>query len=235
MKIAVYFSGRIKTYERLLDFLKNLQRENDLDYFCSINGEKDEYHETFLNELQVKHSFFGKHEKEYQEDWFDKFKRLPCDHPHVWYKISSSLWNNKRAFELIEECQQTHAIHYDLVMKFRADLIPHENFLFPSSIEENTVYIPQNHDCPYHWDDPYYHVDGINDHIAYGDLDVMKRYSNVYEKVDQYCSNGRPYHPESLLLHHLETERLNIQRFPYRYWFHGDRHHSDDAFYHPKE
>lgn len=235
MKIAVYFSGRIKTYERSLEFFKRLRLEYDIDYFCSINGKKDEYHQIFLNELEVKDAYFGMHEDNYVIEWYERFKRLPCDHPHVWYKISSSLWNNRKAFELIEKYQEAHGITYDIVMKCRADMVPHEEFKFPLSIHRNTVYIPEDHDCPYHWDNPYYHVPGINDHIAFGDLYAMKIYSNVYSKVDEYCTAGRPYHPESLLLYHLESSKLNIARFNYRYWFHADRHHTDDAFYHPSQ
>lgn len=103
-------------------------------------------------------------------------------------------------------------------------MVPFEEFPFPQKVEPNTIYIPHGNDYPYHWDNPYYHVAGVNDRIAYGDVDSMRIYSNVYEKIDEYCSNGRPYHPESLVLHHLESNGLKIQRFPFQFCLHSDRH-----------
>lgn len=234
-KIAVYFSGRINKYECTIDFLQYWRQKYSMDYFCSLNiPQMDEYHSKFIDQLHIKHFFFQEHSDVYQTDWFERFRRLPCDHEHVWYKISSSLYNNKKAFELIENCQDENK--YDIIVKFRADATLYEDFILPEMVEPNTVYIPENHDCAYHWDDPYYHVLGINDHFAYGDFESMKIYSNVYDKVDEYCSKGgRPYHPESLLLHHLEMNHLKIERFPYHYWFHADRHLPTDTFYHPEQ
>lgn len=236
-KIAVYFSGRINKYEHSLEFLKHLQNKYQVDYFCSLNiHEMDEYHATFIEQLQIKHFFFQEHSDVYQTDWFERFRRLPRsagEHPHAWYKISSSFYNNKKAFELIENCQEENK--YDIIVKYRADIVPHQDLVFPDSIEPNTVYIPNGEDHTYHSDDPYYHFEGINDWLAYGDFESMKIYSNVYDKVDEYCSNGRPYHPESLRLYHLEMNHLKIERFPFHFWVHPDRHLPTDTFYHPEQ
>lgn len=107
MKYAVYFSGRIQTYECLLPYLKKVKDKYNVDYFCSLNiDEMDEYHLNFIQELGIQHYFFQEHNEVYQKDWFERFRRLSCDNEHVWYKISSSFYNNKKAFELIDKCQE---------------------------------------------------------------------------------------------------------------------------------
>ena len=234
MKIAVYFSGRVNKYESIVEYLTWWKQVYDIDYFCSLNIPCiDEYHQKFFDGIGMRDVFIQEHAEVYQEDWYDRFKRLQCDHTHVWYKISSSFYNNKMAFELIEKHHQSTP--YDIIVKFRADLLPHHGLFFEQPILENSVYIPMNHDCPYHWDDPYYHVLGINDHIAYGDFNTRKIYSTVYDNIDKYCSDGRPYHPESLLLHQLNTNDLQIKRFDFSYGFRTDRHLVTDAFYNPKK
>lgn len=123
---------------------------------------------------------------------------------------------------------------YDIVIKLRADIVFFEELLLPEVIEKNTIYIPEGNDYPYHSYDPFYHVEGINDHLAYGTFETMKVYSNVYKNIDNYCSNGRPYHPESLLLHHLQSNGLKIKRFRISYILFHDRFLSTDTFYHPE-
>lgn len=234
MKFAIYFSGRINKYEYLIDTLYRWKQTHDIDYFCSLNTpEIDEYHQQFLDKLDIQHYFYQEHNDIYKSYWFDRFRLLKegMEHPHVWYKISSALYNNMKAFELIEAVNTVKK--YDVVMKFRADTELYEVFQFPDHIEENSVYIPAGHDCTYEYPDYGLYAEGINDHFAYGDVDTMRIYSNLYKSIEEYCGNKRPYHPESLLLHHLKRNSVIIKRFALRYWFRHDRHLLTDEFYHP--
>lgn len=104
MKVAIYFSGRVNKYEYSLDYLKFLGNRYNVDFFCSLNiKEIDDYHNTFLTQLKMKNYFYQEHNDVFKKDWYVRFNRLQSDHPHVWYKISSSFFNNQKAFELIED------------------------------------------------------------------------------------------------------------------------------------
>lgn len=217
-RIAIYFAGRIKTYEDQLKQLQSMISHYRMDVFCSINGECDDYHRNFMNDLHVKGSFFEDHVTVYRSEWKDIFHRLPTQSDRDAYKLSSSLYHNKKAMELIENHQVKNNFVYDIVLKYRADIISQDIIRLLGEISIGTVYIP---DC-YGWD--FYDQPGINDHIAYGSFDVMKVYSDVFSNVEDYCRNGRGYHPESLLLHHLRTKNIKIERFPFEYTHNTNRH-----------
>ena len=222
-RIALYFSGRIKTYEEQLSYLKQLKDTYNIDMFCSINGEKDEQHVQFMSDLQITDAFFEDHSTKYNENWAQTFRRLPTQSDRDAYKLSSSLYNNLKAMELIEKYQEAHSFVYDIVIKFRADIVTKDMLLIPETIHAGTVYIPSN----YGWD--FFDQPGINDHIAYGSFDVMKAYSSVFARVETYCTDhGRGYHPESLLLYHLQQERLIITRFPFEYTPNTNRHEPNE-------
>lgn len=219
-RIAMYFSGRIKTYEDQLVYLKQLQEHFEMDCFCSINGQLDEQHEQFLRDMNIKGYFFQNHDEIYDKSWQEKFKRLPTQSDRDAWKLSSSWFNNMKCMELIEEYQKQHGFNYDIVVKFRVDVLSTSMLPILEDIKPNTIYIPEGHD--WHFLDLF---QGINEGLAYGQLDVMRIYSNAFAHVDQYCmAEGRGYHPESLLLHHLKTNGLDIFRFPFEYTFHANRH-----------
>lgn len=216
----MYFSGRIKTYEDQLVYLKHLQEHFEMDCFCSINGELDEQHEQFLRDMNIKAHFFQNHDEMYDNSWQEKFKRLPGQSDRDAWKLSSSLFNNMKCIELIEQYQEKHGFQYDIVVKFRADILSSNMLPIVESVRPNTIYIPEGHD--WHFLDLF---QGINDHIAYGDVNSMRVYSSVFAHVEQYClEEGRGYHPESLLLHHLMTNSVDIVRFPFEYGHNTNRH-----------
>lgn len=224
-RVAVYFSGRIKTYEDQLPYLQRLRDTYNADMFCAINGVKDEQHTKFLSDLSIRDSFFEDHAAIYNEKWAYTFCRLPTQRDRDAYKLSSSLYNNTKAIELIEKYQEAHSFVYDIVVKFRADIIARDVLPLPppDNLDKDTVYIPEGHD----WH--FYHQLGINDHIAYGSFRAMKTYSTVFEKVETYCKeHGRGYHPESLLLYHLHQENIKIVRFPFEYTHNTNRHEPNE-------
>lgn len=221
-RLALYFSGRIKTYEDQLTSLKSFQEYYDIDFFCSINGVKDEQHDRFLDDMSIIDSFFEEHSHIYDKTWAQRFWRLPTQNDRDAYKLSSSLYNNKKAIELVEKHQEEYQFKYDIVIKYRSDII--SSTILPiiavNFIESNSIYIPNGYD----WD--FYDQQGINDHIAYGSFESMKIYSNVFDNVELYCGDihKHGYHPESLLLYHLQQYKLSIHRFQYEYGHNTNRH-----------
>jgi predicted transcriptional regulator len=75
-------------------------------------------------------------------------------------------------------------------------------------LDNNTIYIPSGYD---------YVVNGINDQIAYGKLDVMKKY-NYINPVDLLEKKLSIPHPESLNYANINFYKLNIKRPNIKYY-----------------
>ena len=201
MRAAIMFIGRIKTYEEQLEYLLKLQKKYDLDVFCSLNLENlDEYHQTFLDALNVKKFHFEK--APYNIDWNNYATRYVVIRPNM----VSHFYNSFKCFQLIEEYQKENNFTYDIIIKFRADIISSEELNLEKNVEPNNIFIPSG------WD----HC-GINDQVAYGDYNTMKLYCDVYNRIENMCNNGCDFHPETLILRLLINNNIRINRFNYNY------------------
>ena len=207
MKIAVIFSGRIKSYEQQLEYLMNLQNKFNLDFYCSINQENiDLYHQNFLNLFKVKEYNFEK--SEYNEEW-NKYNSKYCVNKK---NTVSRFYNDYKCFKLIEQYQYENNFKYDIILKFRADIVSTNEFNFIENIEKNTIYIPNEYDhC------------GLNDQIAYGNFDTMKIYCDIYNQIENLCKEGVDFHPESLVLNQILKNNIRIIRFNYYYHLNNNR------------
>jgi hypothetical protein len=78
------------------------------------------------------------------------------------------------------------------------------NFIF-NNLVDNTIYIPSG------WD----HC-GINDQVAYGKLDVMKKYNSI-NAIDLLEKELSIIHPESLTGANIHFYKLKIERVHIQY------------------
>ena len=115
-------------------------------------------------------------------------------------------YHNKKNIENIIRYETTYNIRFDKIVKFRLDL-KHYGDINLTPPKENTVYIPNCYDyC------------GVNDQIAFGDSNTMRRYCLLVNFVFEYCNqNNVIYNPEILLKYHLEERKINIERFNFVY------------------
>lgn len=114
--------------------------------------------------------------------------------------------HNKKAFQIMKDYENKNHISFDIVIKYRGDIISKNPMPLPL-LEENTVYIPNDHD----WG-------GVNDQIAIGTKESMEIYCNCIDNIPNLCYSGKSdYHPETLLLNHLKESKLNISRFDFEY------------------
>jgi hypothetical protein len=94
----------------------------------------------------------------------------------------------------------------------RIDLIFQSKFIF-ENIKDNTIYIPSGYD---------YLDKAINDQVAYGNVDVMKKYNSIFSNVISLLDNKKSIpHPESLTYAHICSNNLHIERVNIQY--HIDR------------
>lgn len=207
-RVALCFTGRVKCFEDSLNwFNKNFleNRELDVDVFCSINGSRDSYNDSFLQAFKVKRWYFNEYTLPYSASIFSHNKRPETNV----YNLHSMLYNKKQCFHLIKQTQEDDDIRYDLILFFRADILPFENdFVIPDLIQDtNAIYIPEGYD----WG-------GYNDQIAHGNFDVMQKYCELYDKVIFYCLHeGCIFHPESLLKFHLDKSGVSVCRYKFAY------------------
>lgn len=71
-------------------------------------------------------------------------------------------------------------------------------------LDDDVVYIPSGHD---------YH-DGVNDQMAFGNYEAMRRYYSVYLLHPLLFHLGKVFHTESYLKYALDHQRVRIVRLP---------------------
>ena len=197
--LAIFFSGRVLEYEinkKWMELFKtHFENDFNIDYFCSINAELDDYHKEFLKVYGIQDGHY--HFEKYQLEENMKNKNL---NPNMF----SMFYNIKKSLALIENSSK----NYDVILRYRTEICYKNPFEIPDVIQPNTIYIPNGYD----W------CGGTNDQVAYGDLESMKTYGKVYDNIMDYHKNYNVrIHPETLLNFHLNKSKVNIVRFPFDY------------------
>lgn len=208
MKIAIFFSGRVKGYEHTFSHLKSIIDKHNPIFFVSLNQEsEDEYIKTFCEKFNIKTDQIN-YEK---TNLPDSLKDINADCNKL--NTYSMFYHSYKAFCLIEKYQTTHNIHFDTVVKYRAE-INSSNILNFNEIEKNTLYIPKGND-----------YGGINDQIAYGNFDIMKKYCELGNgNVEKLILEEKTrYHPETLLCHHIKLSKISTTRPNFSYSLEGSR------------
>lgn len=91
----------------------------------------------------------------------------------------------------------------DVYVRMRYDILIHGRLDF-SDIEPNTVYIPSGND----------YRDGINDQLAYGDYESIRKYYDVYNNYDTLYNNGCLFHTETMVKRNLDYSNVKVKRLP---------------------
>jgi hypothetical protein len=116
------------------------------------------------------------------------------------------MWHNSYSIKQANLLREQHDIEYDLIIRARADMGLHtpvnlkdiHNFIIANP---NSLVLPDNH------------RNGIgiacNDMFAIGSSKTMSTYCNAVDYFELYHSQGVPYHPETLLGHHLNTNKIS--------------------------
>ena len=196
MHIAVIVFGRlhrcVESYENIAYALG--MSHHTMDFFLS----SDNSNEDLLNDFKSLYK-----PKAYSNEpipYNDEFSKYPLQDwtnpPNMWRHFK----NKNRVFGLFEEYCNSENVTYDIVVSFRFELFFHHSFNFNQELDENTIYIPNHNDFT-----------GINDQIAYGKADVMKKYNNI--NPIELLENGLSrLHPESLTIANLIMHGIQIKR-----------------------
>lgn len=199
MRVAILFSGRIKHYRENYDnILSNIIQNNQVDIFLSHSPELNEDLEDFIRlykPIIVLNDKIG---------YFD-YTKYPKRDKNQGHNTMCMFVNRLRVFQLLRNYMKEKNVFYDAILSYRLDIIAQDKIDW-SEIDSNTLYIPAKND-----------YGGINDQIAYGSINVMKKYMTIYNDLNNILEDGCIFHPESLLKKYLEKCRLIIERIRFRY------------------
>ena len=201
MLIAVLIYGRLhQCAEHYNNIVECLGKQNDINFFFSSDNSPESLVNDFIT--LYKPILYNNNPIHY-DSYLEKYPGINIqtnDH-----SITCHFMNKNRVFSLLEEYINKESIQYDVIVSMRIDCIFHNNFIF-NNLEDNTVYIPVDGD-----------YGGINDQIAYGKVDVMKKYNsiNIIELLDKKLTYM--LHPETLTLVNINFNNLLIKRVDLQY------------------
>ena len=236
MKIAMLISGRAARYEVCLLHTLKKTTYHDIDLFLSINDENEncDYYNKMKKDL--KPWLKGCYIKKYKipEDFFNLFDKTKnastnqfIDGKWVPYNVLSMLYNDNNAYNMAIKYSNKHSIKYDIIMKFRSDIIeltiPKE-LPFNNNIHLHSVvhicffkcYILGKKELGKTWI--------ISDAWVWGSIETMKIYCNAYDFVlKTYVERDGNYnvHFESCITDNILFNK--IQYSYHKYEYHLDR------------
>ena len=192
-QVAVVFSGRATCYDESYDWFKQFSDEYDVDFYCSLSTELDEYYQGVLDLYDIKNYTFGN-------------KPMDID-ANQDANAMSMFYNLKLAVDLVP------LDDYDIILYARADIVCTQDIDLSAAVQHpnnnNVVFIPSNYDWL-----------GINDQMAFGTPRAMFKYSRVFDNIGEYITRGTLIpgdRPEKILKVHLESSGLIVERFELEY------------------
>ena len=195
MRIAILIYGRLDRYAEHYDnIVESIGKQHTLDFFLSSDNAPEEVLNDFIRlYAPIDYTNSPIH---YDYD-LSKYPKQPRNGKI--HNMACHFINKNRVFALVETYIRTHDIHYDCVMSLRIDCVFHSRFAF-TTVEDNTIYIPRGND-----------YNGINDQLAYGKVDVMKKYNSI-DPVYLLENNLSIPHPETLTRANIRLHNLAVKR-----------------------
>ena len=189
-----------------------LSKYYDLDFFLShspqLNEDVEDFKKVFnpisvCNDPIVSDINLDNYPKNFSEHVVRKYA----------INIIPQFINKMRVFKLLEDHINKNKVDYDYIFSTRVDLFYFNKLTFEEfkEIDDNTIYIPDGNQ----WPPPM--PPGINDHMAIGNLNGMRKYMNVYKYLKTYLDNGCILRPETVLLSHINNMKLNVKYYSRNY------------------
>jgi hypothetical protein len=207
MKIAILFYGRLNKFREHKDNILNaVGNDNDIDIFLSCSNEPDNIVAEFIDLYKP-------------VDVLNQSIILPITllqaienknrKNGIINNIILHFMNKSNVFKLLLNYINKTGIKYDIVISLRLDLLLDDKFNFSNFINNNNfIYIPEGND----WEG------GINDQIAYGNIEAMKKYMFIFNNMIYLLNNkNNVIHPERLTRENIYHNNLNMIRFNLKY------------------
>lgn len=199
MKIAICFSGQIRTFEKCWPTYAALLDKYDCDLFAA----------TPPNEILKNYPF--------KEVLIHPDQIMP-DH---WYNLNnhpkspgqpmlSQFFFIELANKVRLKYQEENNIQYDFVFRTRFDNKIIGELPDLENCDPSQIYIPSGNDNPECWPES-----GISDRFAFGGNHPLNIYSNKIQEIDEYMSNIENWYFAEIILKWVLTKyQIKINRFP---------------------
>ena len=202
MKVAVLFVGRIFGFEKTIPYyLNGLFGDADVDIFVAHNA----YNKEDIDLLKSMSEKIHATSELYELPGDPPIKGTHPTDPRGYYN-NSKWYNLHKVYTMMKDYSETNSVHYDCVVVGRTDAEVFHLKINPVC-KENTLYIPNFCDCG-----------GIHDQMAWGKMEVMKIYCDLYTKVNTKSIG------EIILKEYLNTTTLTIQRVDFTFKLMPGRH-----------
>jgi len=193
-RIAICFSGFIRSYEKYFESIKNLFNEDTDTYFYGYkhDDDTDEYVSSFIRDYNFKKYVI----KNYSEEFLKEININPSILSVQNKNTLSMFYNIYKCNELIDE-------NYDLIIRARTDIIIKDKLNLNDineAINNKAIIIPSE------WCYKSVNPHAVTDTFAVGHPEPMNIYSNLIKIVN----NSTNLHPESLLGTHLHNNNVNV-------------------------
>jgi hypothetical protein len=199
MKIAILISGRVndsrEMYENLIE---NIVQNNEVDFFVShVKNPNPIILKNFTDIYKPKIII------ESNEDYpnIDMYRKQPETNKH---NTMCMYLNRELVFNHFNNYVISNNIKYDLIISSRCELLFYNKIDLSSivnDVQNNFLCIPNGHD----WG-------GINDHMAFGNIETINIYMNLFKYIINILDTDVTLHPETLLKKYLEKTGVNIKR-----------------------
>lgn len=197
--VAVLIYGRLnKCVEHYDNIIDSICKHNNVDFFLSSDNSSQSLLDDFIRLYKpIKYT----NDSIYYDFDITKYPNRQTDttsHNMICHYI-----NKLRVFRLLDEHMSQKKRTYDVVVSLRIDCVFHSTFNF-DNLDENTIYIPNGYD----WADK-----GINDQVAYGKVDVMRKYNSIFLNIKYFLDNNISIsHSESLHYANIHYYNLYVRR-----------------------
>lgn len=199
LKFAIFFVGRITGFEHTKQNLLKIKNKFNPTCFCSLNESTiTDATKRFATLFDVKNINEQISVEKTIIPTTIALKPKVSLYPE---NVYSMFYHQKKVMNMIEAYQAKHGIKFDCIIYYRADILTTDD-LNIDTVANNTVYIPNGSDSI-----------GINDRMAYGNFEAMKKYAS---SIDLINSKGSvEIYPEEYLNNNLKHHKLHIQRISY--------------------
>lgn len=199
MKVAICFSGQIRTFEECWPSYYQLLESYDCDLFAATPPNQIIQNYPFKEVLIQK-------DRVMPDPWYNMNHHPKSPGQSMLSQfLFIELSNNVRL-----QYEKQHNISYDFVFRTRFDNQIIGDLPDLSQCDPNQIYIPAGHDHPE------CHPElGISDRFAFGGSHVMNVYSNKIQEIDEFMANPDSwYFAEVILKWVLTKNQIQINRFP---------------------
>lgn len=201
MRIAALVYGRLQFCDtQYNNILEQIGKVHEIDFFMSSDNSPKEQLDSFLNLYKPVYYTNEPIQHDFNLDHYPGKREETNLDPMIRHFI-----NKYRVFSMLEN----YPVNYDVVISLRIDLEIQSPFLL-EELEENTIYIPEGYD---------YVINGINDQIAYGKKEVLKKYNMIVTNITALLDNNWSIpHPESLTYANIVSQSILIKRVGLTYY-----------------